>query len=161
MTWCLRGASPALSERISRRFGCLGLIRAPDGSGPWWRLGARGDPGPAFGPGHLPQGQGFQFGGQLAELAGAGEPGRVGVVLGLGEDAGDGLALDGAGPTDVGAGRVGPAGAAGLAAAGAADDDAARPGAAILAEGLLDGGPGLVCAAVIWCWHRLPVARIA
>src|ERR1022692_2296642 len=164
MTWCLRGASPALSERISRGFGCLGLIRAPDGSGPWWCLGARGDLGPAFGPGHLPQGQGFQFGGQLAELAGAGEPGRVGVVLGLGEDAGDGLALDGAGPLDVGAvqgGRAGLAGAAGLAAAGAADDDAAGQAEADAGEGCLDRGHGLVCAAVIWCWARCPLARIA
>jgi hypothetical protein len=35
-------------------------------------------------------------------------------------------------------GRAGPAGAAGLAAAGAADDDAAGQGVADLAEGLLD-----------------------
>src|ERR1017187_3257340 len=165
MTWCLRGASPALSERISRRFGCLGLIRAPDGPGPWWGRGARGDLGPAFGPGHLPQGQGFQFGGQFAEPAGAGEPGRVGVVLDRGEDAGDGLAFDGAGPLDVGAvqgGRVGLAGAGGLAAAGAADDDAAGQAEADAGEGCLDRCPGLVCAAVVWGWRKgKPVAGLA
>src|SRR6266704_5287439 len=125
-------------------------------------LGAGGDVGPAFGPGHFGQGQGFQVGGQRAEPAGAGEPGRVGLVLGGGEQPGDGLAADGAGPLDVGAvqgRRVGRAGAAGLAAPGVPDGDGAGQGEADLAECRLDRGPGLVCAGV-WWWHRLSVARI-
>ena len=112
--------------------------------------GAGGDRGPAFGPGHFGQGQGFQLGGQRAEPAGVGEPGRVGLVLGRGEQPGDGLAVDGAGPLDVGAvqgRRVGRAGAAGLAAPGTADGDAAGQAEADLAEGRLDRCPGLVCAA--------------
>src|SRR5712691_1559142 len=91
-------------------------------------------------------------GGTGVPVPGVADPGRVGLVLGRGEPAGDGLALDGAGPLDAGAvqgGRVGLACAAGLAAPGAADGDAAGQAEADLAEGRLDRGPGLVCAAVI------------
>lgn len=159
-------AVPGLSALISRRFGWSGVVRVrgADRAGAGWRWGARGDRGPAFGPGHFLQGEGFQFGGQFPEPAAAGEPGCVGVVLGLGEGPGDGLAPDGAGPLDVGAvqgGRVGLAGAAGLAAAGAADGNAAGQGMADLAEGGLDGGPGPGCAVVVCCWHGVRAARIA
>ena len=87
---------------------------------------------------------------------------RVGLVLGRGEEPGDGLAPDGAGPLDVGAvqgRRVGRAGAAGLAAPGVPDGDAAGQGEADLAGCRLDRCPGLVCAG-IWWWHRLSVAWI-
>src|SRR6266496_4101341 len=125
--WC-RVSGPV--SRCFARFGCFGVVRVwgPGWAGPRRRRGAGGDRGPAFGAGHLFQREGFELGGQCAQPPGVGEPGGVGAVLGLGEPAGDGFAFDGAGPSDVGAaqdGWVGGAGAAGLAAAGAADDDAA------------------------------------
>ena len=139
------GLFPGLSGLISRRFGCYGVFGDPGELGAGGCLRAGGDLVPVFGSGHFGEGQGFQFGGEGAEPPGVGEPGRVGLVLGRGEQPGDGLAVDGAGPLDVGAvqgGRVSCAGAAGLSAPGVADGDAAGQAEADLAEGRLDRGPG-------------------
>ena len=58
-----RRAVPGLSGLISRRFGWFGVVRSSDWPGSRRCRGAGGDLGPALGPGHLPQGEGFQFGG--------------------------------------------------------------------------------------------------
>ena len=55
--------------------------------------------------------------------------------------------------------RAGRAGAAGLAAPGMADGDAAGQAEADPAEGRFDRCRGLGCAGV-WWWHRLSVVRI-
>jgi len=89
------------------------------------------------------QGEGFQLGYEGAELAVVVEPLPVVVEL-LGRyEAGDGLAGDLAGPLPVGAvqdGRVGVAGAAGLAAADVPLDEGAGQGEAGGGELGGDGG---------------------
>ena len=133
-----RCAVPGLSGLISRRFGWYGLVRDR----------ASLVRGGACVPGVMvaqPSARAISCRDSACssavsaqEPAGAGEPGRVGLVLGRGQQAGDGLAVDGPGPLDVGAVQrrgVGCAGAAGLAAAGMADGDGAGQGEADLAEG--------------------------
>jgi hypothetical protein len=97
---------------------------------------AGGGCGPAFSPRvgvGDGQGQGFELGDQGAEPAVIVEPLPVVVQLIVGDEPGDGLAADLAGPLPVGAvqdGRVGVAAAAGLAAPVGADGDGAGQGGA-------------------------------
>src|ERR1700722_2074388 len=105
------------------------------------------------------QGEVLEFGEQGAEFAGVVEQGLVAGELGGGEAAGDGLAVDLAGPFGVGAvqaGRVGVAAAVLLAAGVGADGEGAGQGEAC--PGKLGGDP--VAGRALGCgWfhvtHRL------
>src|ERR1017187_4089474 len=113
---CSPGAGPGLSGLISRCFGCCGLSGEFDGDG-------------------------FEFGDELAQAAVGGEVGAEPFGFLGGEGPGDGPAADFAGPGGVGAvedGRAGAAVAAGPLAAGGAAGERAGQGDADLGELVLD-----------------------
>ena len=97
------------------------------------------------------QGEGFELGDELAEPAVVGEPLPVVVELVAGDEPGDGLAVDLAGPLPVGAvqdGRVGVAAAAGLAAADVPLDEGAGQGEA-------EAASSAAMAAAWACWRAV------